>query len=253
MTRQARELEFVAHRGARSRFPENTLAAIAGALDCGLQWVEIDVQFSADGHPVVIHDETLERTAGRPGVVGELSLQALTGISVHEPRRLDATHGPEPVPTLSQAVALLDGHPRARLFVEIRLDGIRRFGRDRVLEQVNRAMGPWHRQCIVLSYDLGIVEMARKAYGHATGWVMHRYDGAEHMEALRAKPDFLFVDSERPPADEPLLPGPWTWVVYEISTLEQARYWHDRGAGLAESYRACELSRQVRETGLSGS
>lgn len=252
MTTQEPDLQFVAHRGAVSRFPENTLASIAGALACGLQWVEIDVQFSADGQPVVIHDETLERTAGRPGVVGEMSLAELRAVSVHEPGRLGTAHAPEPIAPLAPAVALLEGHPRARLFVEIRLDGIRRFGRDAVLAQVTRAMGPWRRQCIVLSYDLAIVEKARAEYGHATGWVLHRYDGAARREARRVRPDFLFVDSEKPPGDEPLFAGPWHWAVYEIATLEQARAWGRRGARLAESFSACELAARAREAGPAG-
>ncbi|OQY57357.1 MAG: hypothetical protein B6245_17100 [Desulfobacteraceae bacterium 4572_88] len=53
----------IAHRGARSLAPENTLLAGQRALDSGADAWEIDVQLSADGVPVVIHDDTLERTS----------------------------------------------------------------------------------------------------------------------------------------------------------------------------------------------
>lgn len=53
----------IAHRGARSLAPENTLLAGQRALDSGADGWEIDAQLSADGVPVVIHDGTLERTS----------------------------------------------------------------------------------------------------------------------------------------------------------------------------------------------
>lgn len=55
-------VEIIAHRGARSLAPENTLAAFRMAALAGADMVEFDVHLSADGVPVVIHDDTLERT-----------------------------------------------------------------------------------------------------------------------------------------------------------------------------------------------
>lgn len=51
-----------AHRGARSIAPENTLLAFELAYRCGADLCEADVQFSADGEPIIFHDDTLERT-----------------------------------------------------------------------------------------------------------------------------------------------------------------------------------------------
>jgi len=50
----------VAHRGWQRRYPENTLPAIKGALDAGARYIEVDVQLSADGVPVLFHDRTLQ-------------------------------------------------------------------------------------------------------------------------------------------------------------------------------------------------
>ncbi len=63
----------MAHRGARSLAPENTLAAAASAVAAGAEMWELDVQLSADRHLVVIHDDTLERTSNvamRPEFAG---------------------------------------------------------------------------------------------------------------------------------------------------------------------------------------
>ena len=53
----------IAHRGARSVAPENTLLAARKALEFGADAWEFDVQMSSDGIPVVIHDKTLSRTS----------------------------------------------------------------------------------------------------------------------------------------------------------------------------------------------
>lgn len=60
-----------AHRGASGTRPENTMAAFRRAVELGATGIETDVQLSADGQPVLIHDETLSRTAGASGWVGD--------------------------------------------------------------------------------------------------------------------------------------------------------------------------------------
>src|SRR5699024_6001791 len=59
----------IGHRGAALHAPENSLAGFDTAAELGARWVEFDVMLSADGVPVVHHDHTLERTAGRPDAV----------------------------------------------------------------------------------------------------------------------------------------------------------------------------------------
>ncbi len=74
----------IAHRGASGKglAPENTLAAVQKALEIGVDLVEVDVQLTADGHPVVIHDRTVDRTTNGTGPVDTLTLNQV--------RRLDA-------------------------------------------------------------------------------------------------------------------------------------------------------------------
>ena len=72
----------IAHRGASADAPENTIAAFELALEQGADGLELDVHLSADGHPVVIHDFTLERTTDGAGPVSALSVREL--------KRLDA-------------------------------------------------------------------------------------------------------------------------------------------------------------------
>ena len=69
-----------AHRGASAHAPENTLAAFEMALAKNADGIELDVKLSADGHVVVFHDTTTDRTTGEPGRVKDLSLSDLRAL-----------------------------------------------------------------------------------------------------------------------------------------------------------------------------
>src|SRR4029434_5171805 len=70
----------IAHRGASSYAPENTLAAFDLALQMGVRHIELDVDFTSDGHIVVIHDDTVDRTTDGSGPVTSHTLAALRGL-----------------------------------------------------------------------------------------------------------------------------------------------------------------------------
>lgn len=89
----------IGHRGACAHAPENTLASFAKAAELGCAMVEFDVRLSADGVPVVFHDNRLERCTNGRGPVGRLTLDQL--------RRLDAGGG-QAIPTLAEVLTLCD-------------------------------------------------------------------------------------------------------------------------------------------------
>ena len=57
----------IAHRGASSLAPENTIAAFSKAMEVGARWFEFDVDITGDGSLIVIHDDTLDRTTTGSG------------------------------------------------------------------------------------------------------------------------------------------------------------------------------------------
>jgi glycerophosphoryl diester phosphodiesterase len=91
------------HRGARGHAPENTLLAFRLALALGADGIECDVQLSADGELLVIHDATLNRTTNGRGPVALRTLAEL--------RALDAGWG-ERIPTLAEVLALCGSQGR---------------------------------------------------------------------------------------------------------------------------------------------
>jgi len=73
----------IAHRGASAEAPENTLAAFRRALALGVDSIELDVQVTTDGVPVVFHDASLQRLTGKRGRLTEKSWPKLTLLRVH--------------------------------------------------------------------------------------------------------------------------------------------------------------------------
>lgn len=107
--------EIWAHRGASGDAPENTLPAFELAIEQGADGIELDLQRSADGHLVVIHDETIDRTSDGSGKVAALTLEEL--------RRFDYGNGMPGfegtvIPTLREVLELLEP---TRLTINIEL------------------------------------------------------------------------------------------------------------------------------------
>jgi glycerophosphoryl diester phosphodiesterase len=128
------------HRGARAYAPENTLPAFELALAQGADGIELDVHLSADKYPVVIHDETVDKTTNGSGYVHTKTLAEL--------KKLDAGEWFSPdfagiqIPTLDEVFAAVGD----KLFINVEIkafgggvewvvaDCIARFGlQDRVI------------------------------------------------------------------------------------------------------------------------
>ena len=113
----------IAHRGASAEAPENTLAAFEAAVRGGADAFELDVRLTADGAPVVIHDDTLDRTTDRTGLVRSHTLAELRSVDAGARFTSDRgqTHpyrgGDVRIPTLGE---VLWAFPRVPVLLEIK-------------------------------------------------------------------------------------------------------------------------------------
>jgi glycerophosphoryl diester phosphodiesterase len=119
----------IAHRGGRVGAPENTVVAVARAVELGYSMFETDVHATSDGVLVVAHDPSFARVGGDP--------RPIAGMSAAEVARIRL--GGEPVPTL---VELLESFPAARFTIDLKADAavepLRRLlaGQPQVMERV---------------------------------------------------------------------------------------------------------------------
>ncbi|MDH5376972.1 MAG: glycerophosphodiester phosphodiesterase family protein [Gammaproteobacteria bacterium] len=225
--------KIVAHRGYAAKFPENTIEAFQAAVDLGVSHIELDVQLSADGQPVIVHDDTLQRTAGIDQSVFELNAAELTQIEVGEPERFGNRYKGIRLPLLSDLVTLLEKNPHVTAYVEIKDECIDEFGLEHVVKRVLGTLESVLRQCVIISYNLPCLDLARRMNDCRIGWVLTRYDEESRSLAEQLKPDFLICNYKK--VNTVLWPGSWSWFFYEIETPALAHEWIAKGAEYLET------------------
>jgi glycerophosphoryl diester phosphodiesterase len=151
----------IAHRGAAIAAPENTIIACERAVQDGADALELDLHLTADGHVVVIHDETVDRTTSGTGAVGALPLAELQALDAgHAFEDADGTHPFRGkgirIPTLDEVI---DAFPAVRLSLDLK----GRTGEllERVL-QVLRERNALDRSCLAAK-DRAFTRRARDA------------------------------------------------------------------------------------------
>ncbi|HJQ57643.1 MAG TPA: glycerophosphodiester phosphodiesterase [Vineibacter sp.] len=95
----------IGHRGAATYAPENTLESLREAKRRGAPWVEFDVKLSADGVPMLMHDESLKRTTGLDRPAARTSWAEIQRLDAGKWKA--ARFAGEPVPSLEAAIACL--------------------------------------------------------------------------------------------------------------------------------------------------
>lgn len=145
----------IAHRGLhdlnRTRW-ENTLPAFAAALEHGYA-IECDVRLSADGIPVVFHDEELRRLTGTPGFVRERTAAELGSLGIG---CTDAC-----VPTLEAMLSLVDG----RVPIVIELKGPGQPDEERLVEAVVHRLSSYRGQVALMSFEHRLIRNMERFSG----------------------------------------------------------------------------------------
>jgi glycerophosphoryl diester phosphodiesterase len=185
-SRRSQPVAVIAHRGASAAAPQNTLAAFRLAIEQGADYVELDVQESADGEVLVVHDSDLMNVAGVPMEVwnSPAATLRLVDIGSHAGPHFSS----ERVPTLVDALELCKG--KARVIVELKSYGHNQRLEEKVAAIVEAA--GMENDCIYMSLD------------HTTAWKMKHLRPAWRVGVLAAKAigdlrqldaDFLAVEA----------------------------------------------------------
>lgn len=100
-----KDTQIIAHRGYSSMFPENTLSAFEGALELGVDYIELDVQMSKDGELILLHDDDLFRTTGVSGFASDYTYEELANMDAGS--WFSSSFAGERIPTLKEALELI--------------------------------------------------------------------------------------------------------------------------------------------------
>ncbi|MES2202202.1 MAG: glycerophosphodiester phosphodiesterase family protein [candidate division FCPU426 bacterium] len=168
-----------AHRGFAAEHTENTFASIAAAYKLGCRWAECDIQLSAEGVPLLYHDASLKRISRVSGDIRKTPLARA--------RELGITR-------LASLAPLFKRHPQAKLFVELKTESMRSLGREAVLDAVLKAIRPFERRCVLISFDIAALALARQKTKLPIGFVMSNRFQLRLGSVAALRPDFVFRD-----------------------------------------------------------
>ncbi len=206
---QTGAFQIIGHRGVPCDAPENSLAGFQRAMELGLTHVECDLQLSRDGHVVLMHDRTVDRTTDGSGRLSYLTLDEIRGLdcgSWFHPR-----YAGERVPTLEELLDVVGGECHAVLEIK---------EADRYVEATSRiaevveARGLVEQVSITSFYWEALEEARRISPGIEVQALIHSLDGTVAVEGsplpicyagideLLADPRVNFVDVLCPRADD---------------------------------------------------
>jgi glycerophosphoryl diester phosphodiesterase len=182
-------VNITAHRGHARAAPENTLSAIRKAIDSGADYAEIDVQPTADGVVVLLHDRDLKRVAGVSRRIEDVSYDEVRKLEVGT--WFDVAFSGERVPTLAEVIDLSRG--RIKLNIEMKF-----FGPDRGLARAVARLvrdKDFESQCLVTSFNLDALQESKQDNPRLqTGLIVAGALGNVsrlEVEALSVRADFL--------------------------------------------------------------
>jgi glycerophosphoryl diester phosphodiesterase len=238
--------QLVAHRGYTLHFPENTLPGVEAAIRAGARHVEIDVQLSRDRVPMLFHDQTLERICGVAGAIHQRDLHDLQTLRASEPGRFGRRFEDVRLATLAELAGLIGQHAGVTAFVELKRISIEMFGVETVLERMRTALDSVLGQCVLISFELEALLLARSQGWPTLGGVIDRWEERTDARLQRLQPRYLFCNLRGlPPSGRIELPGAHV-VVFEVADAQIALDLAERGVEFIETFAFGELHRDLR-------
>ena len=227
----------VAHRGDATNYLENTLPAFESAARLGITHVELDVQVTSDGVPLVLHDSNARRTHGIDVDVRRHDLTMLTGNGLFDTKVFGC-----PVPKLEEFAGWMVRNPQMHVFVEIKKESLHTQGRTRVLSAISQTLAPVAGRYTLISYDARVLGMAKRQ-GQPVGYVLPTMGDRYRAIARQLSPQVLFADYRQILRAPELWPGSWQWATFEIADLAIARRMITSGLDYLETMDPATLCR----------
>ncbi|MEN2399796.1 glycerophosphodiester phosphodiesterase family protein [Flavobacterium sp. MC2016-06] len=207
----------IGHRGAKGYEPENTLNAFQKALDLNADGIELDIHLSADGHLIVMHDETIDRMTNGKGFVNTLSLSELKSFLIADQYQ---------IPTLNEVFDLVN----KKCLINIELKNADTSQKVVTLIQQYISEKNWnYEHFIVSSFDWNALQEIHNLDSKIKIGVLTEEDldsalaFAESINAYAIHPDYHLLNEERTKEiqQKGFLVLPWT--VDELEDIQKMK------------------------------
>ena len=195
---------------------------------------------------MLFHDRDLQRMCGQSGAIHDYTLAQLQTFSVSEYGKFGYRFVGNPITTLQAAIDFLAAHPAVFAFVELKRQGLQKFGIDSVLDAVLPMLEPIKDQAIVISYSLETLLATRERSSFPIGAVFDDWRERKRLMIQTLRPEYLFTDIERLPRFGKLQHAQCQLAVYECVDPDRAVRVHRRGVDLVETFAIGEMHESFR-------
>jgi len=210
-----------AHRGSSAAAPENTLSSIRKAIRDGAGYAEIDVQETADGVVILMHDNTARRTAGIDKPVWEIDSGELRKASAGA--WFGKQFEDDRVPTLDEAIQTSKG--RIRLNIELKNNGHQKQLAEKTVALLQKHK--FENHCTITSFDPELLRKVKKLRpGIKTGRIIG--EKSDVTERLYASNDYEVISAAYPLIDEQFMRDArehhkevYAWTVNEKKSMQR--------------------------------
>jgi len=231
-------LKFVAHRGYAGVYPENTLPAITAAYNAGAEYIEVDVQLTRDGVPVLFHDRELQRLADVKGCIHEKDLSELQKLSIRDRHQFPDSFESNQITLLTTFVDFLESH-EMYAFIELKRVAIEYWGQRKIIDCVVPLFERLKQRVSFISFDRDILKTIMSESDFSTGFVVDNWN--EYTKEDLAEFNWLFCDVEGLPQAAINNEVKPKVVLYEVSTIAQAEDLYQKGFCYLETFRIREM------------
>lgn len=207
----------IGHRGAKGYEPENTLVSFEKAIEMGADGIELDVHLSIDGHLIVIHDETIDRTTNGKGVLNQMTLAELKSFRINDKYT---------IPTLDEVLNLVN----QRCFVNIELKN--QDTAEKVVQLIECYISEknWNNEhFIVSSFDWNALQQVRFLNENIRIGVLTETDldlaisFARFLKAEALHPDFQLLTNEYTAKIQQKGIQVFPWTVNEMDDIQRMK------------------------------
>jgi glycerophosphoryl diester phosphodiesterase len=213
----------IAHRGAKAYEPENTLQAFQKALNLNSDGIELDVHLSADGHIIVMHDETIDKMTNGKGNINTYTLSELKSFLVADKHQ---------IPTLNEVFDLVN--KKCFINVELKNADTSKHVVSLIEEYINTK--DWnYDHFIISSFDWNALKVVHKLNSNIPIGVLTEENLATALafaELIKAKaihPDFQLLNEAKVSKiqEKGFLVFPWT--VNSEEDIQKVKSYHVNG------------------------
>jgi len=238
-------IQWVAHRGECQSYIENTLTSITEAIKNGITNIEIDVQLSKDGVPILFHDRSLSRMCNKSKAIAEIELSSLKQLTLKPDDNVHLERKTDKIPTLCEVVSLIQKHPQITLFVEIKRVNFLHFSYQQVYNCTIKILKPILSQVVLISFSYRFLRLCRSHSLQAIAYVLPSWQQFTPKMLAKLQPKYIFCNITRTPKAYIFDNSKFSWVVYEISNTAEASDFNNRGVQYLESFTTRKLQQKL--------